>query len=108
MSVRALRTYNLRVKDIDLKAGLIHYVACAKRKRVATVALLPREVRAEILPLMAGRTPDAWLFTCEGRKVQQSSFRKRFTKAAKQRVSARRWNLAMTRSWVACDGFGTQ
>jgi len=81
--MRNQELYNLRVRDIDLKAGLIRYIACAKRKKVATVALLPPEVRAEILPLMTGRTPDAWLFTCEGRKVQQSSFRKRFVKASK-------------------------
>jgi integrase len=75
--------YNLRVGDIDLDAGLIHYIACAKRKRKPAVALLPPEVRAAILPLMKNRPADAWLFTCEGRKVQQSSFRKQFEKASK-------------------------
>ena len=75
--------YNLRVGDIDLDAGLIRYIARAKRKRIPTVAILPPEVRAAVLPLMKGRPADAWLFTCEGRKVQQSSFRKQFVKASK-------------------------
>lgn len=75
--------YNLRVGDIDLNAGLIHYIACAKRKRIATVAVLPPEVRAAILPLIKERPVNAWLFTCRGRKVQQSSFRKQFLKASK-------------------------
>jgi hypothetical protein len=29
------------------------------------------------------RSAEAWLFTCEGRKVQQSSFRKQFLKASR-------------------------
>jgi integrase len=75
--------YNLRVGDVDLQADLIHYIALAKRKRIATVAILPPEVRDAVLPLMKGRPADGWLFTCEGRKVQQSSFRKQFLKASK-------------------------
>jgi len=74
--------YNLRVGDIDLDAGLIRYIARAKRKRIPTVAVLPPEVRAMILPLMEDRPVNAWLFTCRRRKVQQSSFRKQFVKAS--------------------------
>lgn len=75
--------FNLPVGDVDLDAGLIRYIARAKRKRIPTVAILAREVRDAILSLMKNRPADAWLFTCRGRKVQQSSFRKQFMKASK-------------------------
>jgi integrase len=74
--------YNLRVGDVDTEACLIHYIARAKRKRIATVALLPPEVISALRPLMYDRPPDAWVFTCRGRKVTQSSFRKQFLKAS--------------------------
>ena len=74
--------YNLRVGDIDTQAGLIHYIARAKRKRIPTVALVPPEVLAALRPLLCDRPGDAWVFTCRGRKVTQSSFRKQFLKAS--------------------------
>jgi hypothetical protein len=74
--------YNLRVGHRSrCKTDPLH--RRAKRKRIPTVALLPLEVRAVVVPLMKGCPADAWLFTCEGRKVQQSSFRKQFVKASK-------------------------
>lgn len=75
--------YNLRVGDVDFVNGVIHYVARAKRKKIPTAALLSPEVRAALEPLTNDRPDDAWLFTCRGRKVQQSSFRKQFLRAAK-------------------------
>lgn len=74
--------YNLRVGDVDLNAGLIRYVARAKRKRIATAALIPPELRTVLEPLITNRLADAWLFTCRGRKVKQSSFRRQFLRAS--------------------------
>lgn len=74
--------YSLRVGDVDVAAGVIHYIARAKRKRIPTVAVIAPELLCALKPLISGRAPEAWLFTCEGRKVRQSSFRKQFLKAS--------------------------
>jgi integrase len=74
--------YNLRVGDVDFESGVIRYIARAKRKRIAAVALITPEVGEVLAPLAQGSESDAWLFTCRGRKVQQSSFRKQFLKAS--------------------------
>lgn len=75
--------YDLRVANVDLDTGLIRYVARAKRVKKERSQPIASDLRPILVERCAGKLPMAFVFTCRGRKVGQSSFRKACLRASK-------------------------
>jgi site-specific recombinase XerC len=77
---------DLRVSAYDAKERLLSFELKAKRKRLAHVVALPDE--EEIVEIFERRTrgkrPSDLVFTVDGRRVLESSFRKRFLRASER------------------------
>jgi integrase len=82
-ALRNRELFNLKVGDVDFEAGLVRYVAMAKRKKKTALAPLAPELIPILQPLITGRKPEEWLFrTSTGRKCVSNSFRDAFKAAA--------------------------
>jgi integrase len=82
-AMRSEELYAANVGDVDMGERVIVYRLRNKRgEHVEHAAALNDLAAAAIRPLIAGRPPDAPLFTLRGRRLAHSSLRKRFIKAS--------------------------
>jgi integrase len=85
--MRNVELYDLRVKDIDFKAGLIRFIKRAKRKKAPAVQVIAPDVEQILKRRIKGKGPEDFVFTVmwrgEARKAGESSFRKACIRASK-------------------------
>jgi hypothetical protein len=82
LGLRGVELRKLKVGDYDVEEKLLRFVLHAKRKTFQHLQAVPSDTAAMIERRIEGKPPQALIFTCDGRPILDSSFRKRYLRAS--------------------------
>jgi integrase len=81
--MRNAELYDLRCRNVDLKAGVVRFILHNKRRPMAHTQPIRPDLAGVLRPFVDGKRAGDLVFTISGRQLQESSLRKRFIAASR-------------------------